>query len=208
MPLESRITEAKSAIEEAAMVSWPSDVDTSPASLRTGTTSPSEVAHRVMARNTGLWITPAVWRPSPNTRPRLSEAAKPMRDMVRNLPFSRAGSISRPARNSSMARPSRARIWMGMSSRAQPSTEGPMTMPATISSTTEGRRSRGASPRSKGAAKAMAPTSIRPVNETSGIVVVPTVRRLPAGPARPRSPWGTKAPRATTHQAATCRLPP
>src|SRR3954468_7525275 len=46
-----------------------------------------------------------------------------------------------------------------------PSTEGPMTMPATISSTTEGSRTLGKKPSTRGAAKATATTIRSPPNE-------------------------------------------
>src|SRR5689334_23980210 len=46
-----------------------------------------------------------------------------------------------------------------------PSTDGPMTMPATISTTTEGSRTRGKRPRTNGAANATTDTSSRLVSE-------------------------------------------
>ena len=44
-----RMIVAKSAIEAAAIVSWPNRLPTSPASLSSGTTTPSDVAERMIA---------------------------------------------------------------------------------------------------------------------------------------------------------------
>ena len=85
-------------------------------------------------------------------------AANPML-VIRNVrPRSRCTSISRPARNSRNASPIRARISTGSSIWTQPRPEGPIAIPATISSTTAGSRSRGASPRANGAANATTTT--------------------------------------------------
>src|SRR4051794_22975115 len=61
-----------------------------------------------------------------------------------------------------------ARIWTGRSTRTQPRTEGPRTIPTTISRTTDGTRNRGAQPSASGTAAATAVTISRLVKETSG----------------------------------------
>src|SRR3954452_13817938 len=84
-------------------------------------------------------------------------------------PRSRRVSISSPARNSRNASPNSARICTGRSTCNQPSTDGPSTIPATISRTTDGMRSQGRNPTSRGAATATAQMMSRLVNETSGM---------------------------------------
>src|SRR5215475_8860967 len=84
-------------------------------------------------------------------------------------PRSWCTSISRPARKSRNARPNRARICTGRSTRAQPNPEGPTMIPPIISRTTAGVRSRGAKPTVSGARTAMAATTSRLVNDTSGM---------------------------------------
>jgi MFS family permease len=58
-----------------AIVSWPKTVLDWPASVRTGTTSPREVADRVMARKSGLRTHPAAWKATPAAVPSSSEPA-------------------------------------------------------------------------------------------------------------------------------------
>src|SRR4051812_30856430 len=77
-------------------------------------------------------------------------------------------SNSRPASSSRNARPTRARTWTGRSTRTQTSTEGPRTIPTTISRTTDGTRCRGAQPRASGTPAATAVMISRLVKETSG----------------------------------------
>src|SRR5262249_32263912 len=60
--------------------------------------------------------------------------------------------------------------WIGASRSTQPRTDGPTTMPATISSTTAGTRARGASPNSSGIANATAATTNRLDRDTSGVM--------------------------------------
>src|SRR5690242_191706 len=57
----------------------------------------------------------------------------------------------------------------GWSTSTHPRTWGPTTIPATISRTTAGSRSRGASPSVSGASRAMTATISRLVNSTSGM---------------------------------------
>src|SRR4051812_25501361 len=96
-------------------------------------------------------------------------------------------SNSRPASSSRNARPTRARTWTGRSTRTQPRTDGPRTIPATISRTTDGTRSRGAQPSASGTAAATAVMISRLVKETSGtsasagVVASGTGRRSAAG---------------------------
>ena len=74
-----------------------------------------------------------------------------------------------------------------------PSSDGPMTMPATISSTTEGSRTRGNRPSTKGAAKATATTMSRSVREgmPSGPVGGPPRYARAVGEGRaPATIWG------------------
>src|SRR4051794_35700662 len=61
-----------------------------------------------------------------------------------------------------------ARIWTGRSTRTQPRTEGPRTIPTTISRTTDGTRSLGAQPSASGTAAATAVMISRLVKDTSG----------------------------------------
>src|SRR5215813_3926813 len=94
-------------------------------------------------------------------------------------------SISRPARNSRNARPNRARICTGRSTRTQPNPEGPMMIPPTISRTTAGMRSRGAKPTVSGARTATAATTSRLTNDTSGMSGHQRLCRRLAGGAEP-----------------------
>jgi hypothetical protein len=73
------------------------------------------------------------------------------------------------ARPPERASPKSDSTWSGRSTRTQPSTEGPSTIPATISSTTDGNRSLGARPTSSGTAKATAATTTTPANESSAM---------------------------------------
>src|ERR1044072_688972 len=72
----------------------------------------------------------------------------------------------------------RERTCPGRSTRTQPRADGPRTTPATISSTTEGSRSRGAKPSSHGAAAPTAQRTTRLVRETSGIAKLRRQRRV------------------------------
>ena len=57
----------KSAIDAAAMISWPNVEEISPASLSTGTITPSDVAHRMIATSSGVSTSPPALRPSATT---------------------------------------------------------------------------------------------------------------------------------------------
>ena len=164
----SRSTAPKSPTEAPEITSWPNVLLVSPASLSTGITRPSEVASRMMASSSGLPTRPSAPIPDPDIRARPIETrnARPVSFRIR--PRSRSKDISMPARKRRNARPMSERIWTGRSTRSQPISEGPSTMPARISTTTAGNRSAGKSPSVKGAAKATAVTSSRSPKETSG----------------------------------------
>ena len=72
-----------------------------------------------------------------------------------------SNSISRPARKSRKDRPSSATTEIASSAWTIPSTDGPITIPAMISTTTEGSFTEGKKPRSSGAAKATETTISR-----------------------------------------------
>ncbi len=173
----SRSTEAKSAIEAAAITSWPKRVEISPESWSTGTITPSEVDARMIAISKGASAIPASFSTRPATTASPSETANPSEAARRSLPRSAARSISRPARKSRKASPTRARTSTGSSISTQPSTAGPITIPITISSTTDGSRRLGTNPSSSGAANPAATTISRFSNEIS----------IPASGYRPRA---------------------
>ena len=168
---DSRTMAVKSAMVALAMVSRPTGSSTWPASFRTGMTRPREVPDRATASRSGFLTQSMAPNPSPTATASRSVRANPIPASRAMLPRSWARSISRPARNRRKARPISARIWMGRSTVTQPSTDGPTTMPATISSTTAGIRMRGTSPTRSGAATAIAATTSSPPNETSGIAL-------------------------------------
>ena len=68
---DSRTIAAKSATVAAAIVVWPTALPDWPASFSTGTTSPSDVADRVMARSNGALASPTAVNndPSPSRGP-------------------------------------------------------------------------------------------------------------------------------------------
>ena len=111
-----------------------------PESLSTGTITPSEVATSTIATNSGDLTNPPAFRPRPSTIAIANDTAKPSAVSFRTLPRRRSTSISRPERNSRNASPTSARIDTGRSGLTQPSPEGPITMPSTISSTIAGSR--------------------------------------------------------------------
>ena len=154
----SRMIAPKSAIEAAETISWPNVDEISPASLSTGTITPSDVAQRMIATSSGVCTRPAVLSPNPTTTATPNESAKPSAVSRSTRPRSFSNSISSPARKSTKARPISAITAIDWSTSTMPSTDGPTTMPATISSTTEGSRRLGTSPSTKGAANATATT--------------------------------------------------
>ena len=151
---DSRITAPKSAIDAAAMISWPVAPPSWPESLSTGTTSPSDVEHRMIAMSSGAEANPPAASSSATTTAIAKDTTKPVSARISGRPRSLCTSISRPARNSRNARPIRASTWTGASTCTQPSSEGPSTMPATISSTGEGTRNAGTALTTSGATNA------------------------------------------------------
>ena len=139
--IESRMIAPKSAIEAAAMISCPKVVESCPESLSTGTSTPSEVAQRMIATSSGVSTRSTACRPNETASATASEIAKPVSVSLRTCPRSLPNSISSPARKSTNARPSSATTSTASSTSTQPSPDGPTTMPATISSTTEGSSS-------------------------------------------------------------------
>ncbi len=155
----------KSAIVLAAITSCPSVEPLSPASLSTGISTPSEVAESAIATSSGASTRPASLRPPAATSAIANDTAKLTPASFRTRPRKRAKSISRPARKSRNASPSVATTAIVSSTCTHPSTLGPTTIPATISNTTAGARTRGKSPRRNGAPKATAETIRSPLNE-------------------------------------------
>ena len=154
----------KSAIVAAPMISWPNVVETSPASFSTGMRTPREVAQRMIATSRGVSTMPTAPRPMPATSASANDSANPAAVSRSACPRSLSNSISSPARKSTKASPIRATTSIDWSTSTRPRTAGPITMPAMISSTTEGRRSRGNRPSANGAAKATATTMSRSPN--------------------------------------------
>jgi hypothetical protein len=115
----------------------------------------------MIATSSGVSTRPAACRPSETATATANESAKPTAVSRRTGPRRRAKSISSPARKSTNASPISAMTEIAASSCTTPSTDGPATMPATISSTTDGRRTLGARPSRNGAAKATTATMSR-----------------------------------------------
>ena len=134
----SRMIAPKSAIDAADTISCQNGVEISPESFSTGTITPSEVAQRMIATSSGVSTRPAADSPRPTTTAIPNETAKPSAVRRRTCPRSFSNSISSPARKSTKPRPIRATTSIAWSTSTIPSSDGPMTMPATISSTTEG----------------------------------------------------------------------
>jgi hypothetical protein len=170
---ESNTMAEKSAIEAAAMICSPRGVATSLASASTGTTIPSAVAESMIATNSGASITPAARSTNANTRASTMDRTKPPAALRSSGPLSLSRSISSPARNRRKASPIRASTCSGRSTSTSPRTAGPITMPTTISATTEGSRNEGNRASNSGTAKATAATTSTPVSDISGIMAVP-----------------------------------
>ena len=82
-------TEAKSAIDAAAMTSWPKRDETSPESCSTGTITPSEVEARMIAISSGSSAIPARSRTKPAASASASESAKPSEAARKSAPAQR-----------------------------------------------------------------------------------------------------------------------
>ena len=74
---DSRMIAPKSAIEAAAITSWPKLEEMLPESLSTGTITPSEVATSTIATNSGDLTKPPACRPRPTTIAITNETTKP-----------------------------------------------------------------------------------------------------------------------------------
>jgi hypothetical protein len=154
----SRTIGPNSAIDPAAIMSWPKLVTRLPESLSTGKITPSEVATSTIATNSGDFTNPPASRPRPRTIAITNETPKPITVSFRTRPRKRSMSNSRPARNSRNASPTRARTATGRSGLAHPRTDGPITIPSTISRTIAGIRRRGKNPSASGATTPAATT--------------------------------------------------
>ena len=83
----SRMIAPKSAIDAAAMISCPNVEEISPASLSTGTSTPSEVAHRMIATSSGVSTRPPALEPEADTTSAIAnESAKPERGQPQHRP--------------------------------------------------------------------------------------------------------------------------
>jgi hypothetical protein len=76
---DSEVIAANSPAVAPAIVSWPRTDSSWPASLRTGTTSPRDVAARVMARKNGSRTHPTAWKAAPAIAPSSGEPAGAVR---------------------------------------------------------------------------------------------------------------------------------
>ena len=81
---------AKSAIDAAAITSCPNVDSLRPASLRTGMTTPSEVAERTIATNSASSITPDAARSSPVASAIANDIRKPPAATLATRPRSRS----------------------------------------------------------------------------------------------------------------------
>src|SRR5215210_5929848 len=171
----SRMMAPKSAMDADATMSCPKGDEISPVSFSTGTMTPSEVAHRMIATSSGVSTSPAADIPKPTITAIAKETTNASAVRRRTGPRSFSNSISRPARKSTKPRPISAMTSIAWSTSTRPRIDGPTTMPATISSTTDGSRTRGKRPRRNGAAKATATTMRRLLNDG-----------MPSGPAARR----------------------
>ena len=159
--IESRITAPKSAIVPAATISWPKVEEISPASFSTGIRTPSEVAQRMIAISSGVSISPVAFSTSATSNAIPKDTTNAISVTRRTCPRSRWKSISSPARKSRKASPSTEITEIASSTWTIPSTEGPITIPARISSTTDGSFTLGKKPRVSGATKVTATTISR-----------------------------------------------
>ncbi len=160
---DSRTTVVKSAIEAAAITSWPNGVPVWPASLSTATTIPNDVAARMIATSSGASTSSTASKISATASARPSEIRKaaPTRPRCRSSCASNA--ISRPARKKRNTRPIDAKTSSGAVASIRSSATGPITMPATISLTIGGTFGSGSRSTSSGAAVAAASTKTKSV---------------------------------------------
>src|SRR3954451_10779112 len=162
-PTDRSTTAAASPADAPASAIRPTGRASTPASDSTGTTRPSDVASSATPTRTAP-PTPsasstAVTAPAPTSEIAIDTATRRP-----NRPRNRRRSISEPARNSRNDRPSRAIARTVASGVTQPSTDGPISTPTTISSSAPGTRSAGISPSSSGTPAATASTTTRPAD--------------------------------------------
>ena len=192
---------ANSATAPPATTSVPTSECRLRVSRSTGTTMPTEVEQRATATSSGVNETPAACRANAPATARTNETTNPTTPSLSGLPRSAPRSSSAPARNSRNATPSRARKRATSSTRSQPSTCGPTRMPATISSTIAGTRSRGKKPSRKGTPNASTEMPNRLKRYSSVTVLLQTVARAwrmghRQGPTRA----GPAGPAASSHR--------
>ena len=164
--IESRITAPKSAIVPAAMISWPKvEVDLTGVlehrdqDPERGRAEDDRHQQRRLDQPADLEQQRHHQRQGEGERrSRAGSAAAPARAAGRSRSPARPGRAGTPG-------PAREITEIVSSTSTIPSTEGPITIPARISSTTDGSRTFGKKPRTKGAAKATATTISRPVND-------------------------------------------
>ncbi len=120
-----------------APTACPNGVRSSPASRRMGRRVPSAVEHSAMPIT--IAISPGTkTQATPTPTPRLMSQPRTAERPVR--PRNAVNSISDPATKNSMARPNSDSAATKSEGTAQPSSDGPATMPSTNSNTTIGTR--------------------------------------------------------------------
>jgi hypothetical protein len=153
---ESRITVANSAIEAAAITSWPKEVLSSSASFSTAATIPKEMAASMIATSVGASTRFTASKPSAVTSARPSEAAKATPTRRKRRSAVRRNFTSSPAKKKRNTSPSCEKTSSGAVTRTMSRTCGPMRMPATISVTIAGTFGTGSRSTIRGAATAAA----------------------------------------------------
>ena len=160
----------KSAIEAAAMISCPNVVASSPESLSTGTSTPSDVAQSMIATSSGVSTRSSRAEPERDDQRDRERDREAHQREAEHAPAQLLELDLQPGEEQHEARPSNAITSIASSTSTQPSTDGPTTIPATISSTTAGSRRLGNSPSSSGAVKATAMTMSRFVTRAWRVV--------------------------------------
>ena len=113
--------------------------------------TPSDVAERMIATRSGVSTRPLALS-SESHHHREHEGERPAKEGQPEQAAAQFAEVDlEPARKSRTASPMSASTSIVWSISTQPSTDGPITMPATISNTTDGSRTRGNSPSRNGA---------------------------------------------------------
>src|SRR5262245_15323842 len=133
-------------------------------SFSTGKTTPSEVATSTIATNSGEPHKPPAPKGDPDKDGEDNGPRNPGRRAGKDGAGKAADANFQAEENHRKASPTSARIETGASGFAQPSPEGPITMPSRISSTIAGSRTRGKKPSAKGASRPAATTMSRLMN--------------------------------------------